>query len=87
MILCHGFASTRNGFHFPAMAKAFFQKQVSSLRFDFSGNGDSEGTFELGNYSIEANDIRAAVLFLRGRGMEVLGIVGTEYFQCFYFQN
>lgn len=76
MILCHGYASSRNSFHFPAIAKRLAEKDVSSLRFDFSGNGDSEGMFEFGNYEIEAQDIRAAVEFIRESGSKVSGLVG-----------
>ena len=76
MILCHGFASSRNSFHFPAIAKQLAQHDVSSLRFDFSGNGDSEGQFEYGNYAVEALDIRAAVQYVRDGGSKVIGLVG-----------
>ena len=76
VVLCHGFASTRNGFHFREIAKALARKHVGSLRFDFSGNGDSEGTFELGNYATEAKDVRAAVTFLQGMKLEVIGLLG-----------
>lgn len=44
------YAGSKEGFCFPQMAKALAARQLSSLRFDFSGNGDSEGAFEFGNY-------------------------------------
>ena len=76
-VLCHGFASTRQSFHLPEIAQRLARKSVASLRFDFAGNGDSEGTFEFGNYAMEAEDIRAAVLFLRERGLTVTALVGA----------
>lgn len=76
-ILCHGFASSRHSFHFPKIAKQLAQREVSSLRFDFSGNGDSEGMFEYGNYEVEARDIRAAVQYCRDLGSKVIGLVGV----------
>ena len=82
MILCHGFASSRNSFHFPAIAKQLAQHSVSSLRFDFSGNGDSEGQFEYSNYEMEAQDIRAAVQYLRDGGSKVIGLVGMLPLLC-----
>jgi hypothetical protein len=37
-VLCHGFASHKNGFHFPAMAQHLAtQLGMSSLRFDYTG--------------------------------------------------
>ncbi len=83
VILCHGYAGSKDGFVYPQMAKALALKGLSSLRqvqsscrkshtrlapsdacgsartgrvlvahcrFDFSGNGESEGAFEFGNY-------------------------------------
>lgn len=76
MVLCHGFASHKDGFHFPQIAKQLSQRSVGSLRFDFAGNGESEGTFEFGNYFAEAEDLRSAVQFLRDKGHKVVAIVG-----------
>jgi Serine aminopeptidase, S33 len=78
VVLCHGFASHRDGFHFPGIAQSLAKRNIGSLRFDFAGNGDSEGTFQFGNYADEAQDIRAAVLFLRSKDYTVVGIVGAH---------
>lgn len=80
VVLCHGFASHRDGFHLPTIGQHLAQKGLSSLRFDMAGNGESEGTFEYGNYHQEADDIRAAVLHLRSKGYTVDGIVGAPRF-------
>ena len=42
VILCHGLSSHKDGFHLPALAQALQERGVSSLRIDFSGNGESE---------------------------------------------
>ncbi|KAL3134145.1 hypothetical protein ABBQ32_008564 [Trebouxia sp. C0010 RCD-2024] len=52
-ILCHGYTDHKNGFHLPAIAEALANRGWSSLRFDFSGNGKSEGSFRYGNYNEE----------------------------------
>lgn len=54
-ILCHGYASSKDGFVYPKMAKALAAKKISSLRFDFTGNGESDGAFEFGNYLQEVS--------------------------------
>ncbi|EYU20351.1 hypothetical protein MIMGU_mgv1a011673mg [Erythranthe guttata] len=43
------------------LAFAFEREKISAFRFDFAGNGESEGSFQYGNYSREAEDIRAVV--------------------------
>ena len=55
VILCHGFASHKNGFHSPAIAKALEDKGLTSLRIDLSGNGESEGVFKYANYKQEVS--------------------------------
>eukprot|EP00892_Ulva_mutabilis_P006954 jgi/Ulvmu1/4630/UM002_0361.1 len=76
VILCHGFASHRNSFHFKPLAEALAHRHVGTLRIDFTGNGDSDGTFDFANYSVEAGDIRSAVQYLQSLGLNVTGIVG-----------
>jgi hypothetical protein len=51
---------------------------IDSDGFCPSGNGDSEGTFEYGNYKVEAKDIRAAVEYLRDQGLHVCALVGAH---------
>lgn len=48
-VLCHGMTDHKNAHFWPDMAEALQQQQVGSLRFDFAGNGDSEGDFKYGN--------------------------------------
>ncbi|KAK1573041.1 hypothetical protein Q3G72_014450 [Acer saccharum] len=44
---------------------AAFQRQgTSAYRIDFLGNGESQGSFQYGNYRREAEDLRAVVQFL-----------------------
>eukprot|EP00798_Chlamydomonas_sp_ICE-L_P001339 gene1339-32696_t len=66
VILCHGYASSRNGFRLPEIAKELASKRLCSLRFDFSGNGASGGVFDFASYQREVADLRAAVLYVRG---------------------
>lgn len=76
VVLCHGYADSKNGFHLPALAKAMADKGWSSLRFDFTGNGESEGQFRYGNYNSEAEDIRCAIEMLHSHGKQVRAILG-----------
>jgi alpha/beta superfamily hydrolase len=48
-------------------------------RFDFSGNGESEGHFKFANYVGEVEDIRAAKQFLEQQeGQKVVGLLGEH---------
>eukprot|EP00877_Chromochloris_zofingiensis_P000608 jgi/Chrzof1/10548/Cz05g03010.t1 len=76
-ILCHGYTSHRDSCHFEPLAQAFANAGVNTLRFDFPGNGESEGTFRFGNYLEEVDDINAAKRYLeQQRGQEVVAVVG-----------
>lgn len=44
-LLCHGFASHRDGWALPELASELGQIGLTSLRFDYAGNGDSGGEF------------------------------------------
>ena len=46
------------------------------LRFDFSGNGESEGRFEDATYSKEMEDLGSAVSLLASRGPKEIGVIG-----------
>lgn len=76
VILCHGFSSHKNGFHFQQMANVLARQGWAALRFDFSGNGDSEGQFEFGNYKKEVEEIKCAQQHLQEMGKEVVALVG-----------
>lgn len=40
--------------------------------------GNSDGTFDFANYSVEAGDIQSAVQYLRSQGLKVTGLVGVS---------
>jgi pimeloyl-ACP methyl ester carboxylesterase len=51
VILAHGYMSSRNSELLVRLATAFARScKLASFRFDFSGNGDSEGDFRYGQY-------------------------------------
>ena len=50
VLLSHGYASHKDGFVYPKLAKALAARRLCSLRFDFTGNGESEGAFEVSHF-------------------------------------
>lgn len=43
--------------------------------------GESDGTFDFANYSVEAGDIRSAVQYIQTLGLNVVGLVGVAVFE------
>jgi len=64
VVLCHGFIATKSDSLILDLASALTKKGISAFRFDFSGNGESEGQFEYGNYRKEADDLFCCIISL-----------------------
>ncbi|KAI3949551.1 hypothetical protein MKW92_018840 [Papaver armeniacum] len=76
IILCHGFASNKESPINLNVAEALTKEGISIFRFDFSGNGESEGTFEIGNYNKETDDLYSVVLYFSRMKRVIGGILG-----------
>ncbi|KAL5227272.1 hypothetical protein ABZP36_015537 [Zizania latifolia] len=76
VVLCHGFIATKNDSLILDLTAALTEKGISVFRFDFSGNGESEGEFEYGNYRKEADDLHSVVSYLFKENYDVTAIVG-----------
>ncbi|GAB2291836.1 hypothetical protein Dimus_026087 [Dionaea muscipula] len=76
VVLCHGFTSNKGEKTMVNLAMALESEGISAFRFDFSGNGESDGSFQYGNYMKEAEDLYAVVKHLIGLKRVVSAIVG-----------
>jgi hypothetical protein len=55
VLLAHGYMSSRNSELLVRLSTALARScQLSSFRFDFSGNGESEGEFRYGQYRCDS---------------------------------
>jgi len=52
------------------------EKEIVSLRFDFSGNGQSEGEFSASSYSKQITDMQAAARVVAEKGARWIGLAG-----------
>ncbi|KAG0538185.1 hypothetical protein BDA96_03G213300 [Sorghum bicolor] len=76
VVLCHGFIASKNDSLILDLAAALTKKGISVFRFDFSGNGESEGQFEYGNYRKEADDLHSVVLYFYQKSYDIAAVVG-----------
>ncbi|TYG64200.1 hypothetical protein ES288_D06G089400v1 [Gossypium darwinii] len=58
------------------LAAALEIEGISVFRFDFAGNGESEGSFQYGNYYREADDLHAVIQHFSGESHVVSAILG-----------
>ncbi|KAL3535599.1 hypothetical protein ACH5RR_004060 [Cinchona calisaya] len=76
VVLCHGFLSTKECDIMMNISVALENEGISAFRFDFAGNGESEGSFEYGNYWREVEDLRVVVEYLIGANRRITAILG-----------
>jgi len=87
VIFFHGFTGDRMESHwiFIKCARALASEGIASLRFDFYGSGESEGSFREATLQSEIADARAAVGFIqRQKGIDParLGLCGLSLGGC-----
>ncbi|KAL1554959.1 hypothetical protein AAHA92_15455 [Salvia divinorum] len=76
VILCHGCRSSKNDKILVTIAAALEKEGISAFRLDFSGNGESEGSLQLGSYSKEVEDIRSVVEYFVGSKRSPIAVLG-----------
>ncbi|OMO86556.1 hypothetical protein COLO4_21072 [Corchorus olitorius] len=76
VIICHGFQSIKERIPMVSIANVLERQGISAFRFDFAGNGESEGSFMYGNYRREAEDLRAVVQHFCNLDRPVTAIIG-----------
>lgn len=76
VILGHCFTCSRHTTILRSVCHALAEQGFTVLRFDFSGNGQSEGSFVESTYSKQIAEMETAAAFLAGRGVSWLGLAG-----------
>jgi len=49
---------------------------IAALRFDFSGNGQSEGEFAETNFTTHVNEMNSAIQLMQSKGVQWIGLAG-----------
>ncbi|GLU10058.1 hypothetical protein SLE2022_268860 [Rubroshorea leprosula] len=76
VVLCHGFRSSKESETIVNLAAALEKEGITAFRFDFAGNGESEGQFQYGNYFREADDLHSIIQHFCGVNRVVTAILG-----------
>src|SRR5262245_29522110 len=79
VILCHGFLSSKNSTTNKTLTRLLNERDISTFRFDFFGQGESDGIFEDITVSVALEQATAALDFLISRGHHQLGLVGSSF--------
>lgn len=76
VVLGHCFTCSRHISILREISNLLVKKGMAALRFDFSGNGQSEGDFSNTSYSKHIGEMERAVEFFAGQGFIRFGLAG-----------
>ena len=77
-VVCHGMLADKSSAKHTALAAGLAAADITALRFDFAGRGESAGTLEELTVSGEIADLAAATGALRAAGYGPLGLSGSS---------
>ena len=75
-LFAHCFTCSKNLKAVGNITRSLAQKKVETLRFDFTGLGESEGDFADTNFSSNVDDLVAAYQFMEARGTAPSILIG-----------
>ena len=78
-VLCHGFLSGKNSTTNRTLTRLLNEGSVATFRFDFFGQGDSDGPFEEITTTLAVHQTEAALDLVTARGFDRIGLVGSSF--------
>jgi pimeloyl-ACP methyl ester carboxylesterase len=78
-ILCHGFLSSKTSSTNNALTRMLIGQGIATFRFDFFGQGESEGPFEQITTTLAVEQTNTAVDLMRQRGYRHIGLMGSSF--------
>ena len=76
IVFLHCFTCTKHHRIVRTVSERLAAEGYTVLRFDFSGNGESEGNIEDATYTKMITEVKEAVSILKKKGIEKIGLVG-----------
>ena len=78
-VLCHGFLSNKNSMTNKTLTTLLCEQGIASFRFDFFGQGESEGPFERITVSLAVKQALAALELVASKSYRRIGLVGSSF--------
>jgi pimeloyl-ACP methyl ester carboxylesterase len=78
-ILCHGFLSSKTSSTNNALTRMLIDQGIATFRFDFFGQGESEGPFEQVTISLAVEQAQKSVDLMKERGYRHIGLMGSSF--------
>ncbi len=79
VVLCHGFLSSKISSTNNALTRILINQGIGTFRFDFFGQGESEGPFEQITTTRGVEQARTAIDLVRERGYRHVGLMGSSF--------
>lgn len=79
VILCHGFLSNKNSTTNKTLTRLLNERGLTTFRFDFFGQGESEGLFEDITTTLAVGQAKAAISTVFSMGYRNIGLVGSSF--------
>lgn len=76
VIICHGRLCTKDQYFYPDLSHELSKRGFNCFRFDFAGNGESQGKFEDSTTTKEIEDIKAITSFFKQKGYKIHCLIG-----------
>lgn len=78
-VLCHGFLSVKNSTTNKTITRALLDRNIATFRFDFFGQGESEGPFDRLTTSLAVAQTGAALDLVAQKGFQRIGLMGSSF--------
>lgn len=78
-ILCHGFLSSKNSTTNKTLTSMLTERGIATFRFDFFGQGESEGPFERVTTTLAVGQAMAALDLMVAKGFRRIGLMGSSF--------
>ncbi|TAJ23073.1 MAG: alpha/beta fold hydrolase [Nitrospirae bacterium] len=79
VVLCHGFLSNKNSTTNKVLTARLAELGIGTLRFDFFGQGESDGPFERITVSLALEQALAALTLATSKGYRRIGLIGSSF--------
>lgn len=79
VVLCHGFLSGKNSTTNKTLTRILTERGIATFRFDFFGQGESEGPFKDLTNTLAVGQALAALDLVRQKGYRRVGLMGSSF--------